>query len=267
MALGSFATATNVSPMPTARAPMPMRRNVADDVPARWPPSEACANAVAGASNATSVTSMANRANGRRGPDRARARRAGRMLEVRIKLQLPLRAGSIVGRVIHLAHLGVVGEPADVVRVVLPLPPDAAEAGDRIDAIVDVVVEQVRGRDAEVETAGPGHEPAVQLEVRRVLHRRVLRIRQADRVDAVDVERRVRASGLALHVDVQAHAARPAHAAGRPVVVADVEAGGELAGAIPAHELLGQPLLGVAAELLQRAFLVGVAALAARLLV
>src|SRR5690349_622679 len=128
MALGSFATATNVSPMPTARAPTPMRRNVAEDVPARWPPSVPCACAVPAPSRAAPVTS---------------AIRSRRGSEVDIELQPPLRPGTVVGRVVHLAHVRVVVEAGDVVRVELALAPHPAEARDRVDAVVDVVVEHV----------------------------------------------------------------------------------------------------------------------------
>src|SRR5688572_15356089 len=45
MVEGSFATATNDSPMPTARAPTPILRKLPALVPTRWPPTDDWASA------------------------------------------------------------------------------------------------------------------------------------------------------------------------------------------------------------------------------
>src|SRR5262245_5563119 len=250
MALGSLATATNVSPIPTARAPTPMRRNVADDVPARCPPSVTCAPASPHAHSTPSASSA---------PPGS--------LEVHIELEPPLAAGAVVGRIVHLAHAHVVVDVGHVRRVVLARAEDAAAAGDPVHAVVDVVVEDVRALEAQVEAGVPEPEPVIDLEVGRDLDRRVPRVRQADGVDVVDLVRRVRAARLALHVDVEAAALRPEQPVRRLVVEPQVEVGGELARAVPAHELLGDAGLVAPADLLERALLVGIAALAAGRLV
>src|SRR5712692_4891668 len=104
--------------MPTARAPTPMRRNVADDVPARCPPSEPCACADPAASRTTRPASAAS------------VRRGS---EVDIELQPPLRTGSVVGRIVHLAHVGEVVQAAHMGRIELALAPHPATAGDGVD--------------------------------------------------------------------------------------------------------------------------------------
>src|SRR5262245_14181234 len=110
MALGSFATATNVSPRPTARAPTPMRRKVPDAVPARCPPSVACAPAAHGSSSRSAEAS------------------AARKLEVDVKRQPPERARPVVRRIVHLADADEVVHTRDVARIELPLAPHVALA-------------------------------------------------------------------------------------------------------------------------------------------
>src|SRR5260221_7947044 len=144
--------------MPTARAPTPIRRNVAEDVPARCPPSEPWACAGSAASRTARMASPAS---------------VCRWSEIDIELQPPLRAGSVVGRIVHLTHAGEVVQAAHVVRIELALAPHPAAAGDGVDAIVDVVVEHVRAREAHVESPLRQLEPAGELDVPRVLHRRV----------------------------------------------------------------------------------------------
>src|SRR6516162_8973727 len=170
MALGSFATATNVSPMPTARAPTPMRRNVPDDVPARCPPSEACACAVPGApSHATEAITQA----------RAPRRRPvlERLLKIHIELHPPLRP-AVVGRVVDRAHAREIVEPGEIARIVLAVAPRQAPAAERVHDADRVVVEDVRAGEADVEPPRADVEPAVDLEVDRELCRCVERVRQ-----------------------------------------------------------------------------------------
>src|SRR5262245_33815369 len=119
--------------MPTARAPMPMRRNVADDVPARWPPSEPCACAPAPAHASSTAAAVA------RAVHRA-VRDIESPLEVHIELKPPLRPGSVVRRIAHLRDVHEIVHPADVRGIELAMTPDAAPAGDRIDAVVQIVV-------------------------------------------------------------------------------------------------------------------------------
>src|SRR6185503_11871387 len=104
MALGSFATATNVSPMPTARAPTPMRRNVADDVPARCPPSEPCARAAPGATRSARAIAVESSAAGLPAPFAAGAASPPeRLLEIDIELGPP-HAGAVARGVVDRAH-------------------------------------------------------------------------------------------------------------------------------------------------------------------
>src|SRR5262245_60425923 len=255
MALGSFATATNVSPMPTARAPTPMRRNVPDDVPARWPPSEPCARATEASSSP---------------PAKAMARRAAslpdRLLEIDIELRPP-HAVAVVRGVVDRAHVLELVEAGEVTRVGLAVAPAQPAAGERVHDVDGVVAEDVRAGDAEVEAALAELEPAVDLEIDRELRRGVERVRQPHRVARAGGDGRVRAARLRLRVDVDSDLLQNAPVPRRLVVPAHVEVGGELARPVPAHELLGQPRLVAAAHFLQRLLLVRVAALAARLLV
>src|SRR4051812_45246760 len=119
MAEGSFATATNVSPMPTARAPTPMRRNVAEDVPALWPPSEPWAWAVIATNNAASVRKPVRVSRAGLGVHRNRPTLAPgiRRSEVDIELQPPLRARAVVRRVVDLGDVREIVQAADVVGV------------------------------------------------------------------------------------------------------------------------------------------------------
>src|SRR5262249_16687452 len=106
--------------MPTARAPTPSRRDVADDGPGRWPPGGARARAEA-ATRSSAATRPAKR------------------LQIDIELQPPLRARTVVRRVVDLGDVREVVQAADVVRVVLALAPDPAASRDRVDAVVEVV--------------------------------------------------------------------------------------------------------------------------------
>src|SRR5258706_11278951 len=125
MALGSLATATNVSPMPTARAPTPMRRNVAEDVPARWPPSDVCARLVPADASSPS-----------------RAAHAASRLEVHIELHPPLGA-AVVGRVVHRLHARELVETREQARVVLPVPPHQTQPVERVHHADRPVLEHV----------------------------------------------------------------------------------------------------------------------------
>src|SRR5262249_25460703 len=145
MALGSLATATNVSPMPTARAPTPMRRNVADDVPARCPPSEPCARATCGTNNRTVSSSRAASL-----PERHAKRRASlleRLSKIHIELGPP-HAAAVVRWVGDRAHVRELVEAREESRVVLAVAPAQARAAERIHDVDRVVVEDVRARDA-----------------------------------------------------------------------------------------------------------------------
>src|SRR5262249_27156553 len=150
------ATATNVSPMPTARAPTPMRRNVADDVPARCPPSEPCACAAPGTPTPAAAQPMATSA----------ASRPGRLLQVHIELHPPL-ASAVVRRVRNRAHAREVVEAREIAGVVLAVAPRQPLAVERIHDVDRVVVEHVRAREADVEAPRADVEPAVDLEVER----------------------------------------------------------------------------------------------------
>src|SRR5262245_55869102 len=242
--------------MPTARAPTPMRRNVPLDVPARCPPSEPCACALAGASSSAAATAIASG---------AASSPEGR-LEVHIELGPP-RAAAVVRWVVDRAHTRELVESGEVARVGQAVAPARPPAAVRVDHIDSEVIENVRARDAEVEAPGPEQEPAVDLEVDRELRRRVARVRQPHRVGGAGGDRRERAARLRLRVDVDADLLMNSPVLRRLVVPAHVEARGELARAVPAYELLGQPRLVAAADLLQRLLLVRIAALAARLLV
>src|SRR5215831_19702114 len=149
MALGSFATATNVSPMPTARAPTPMRRNVADDVPARCPPSEPWANAGADVAHSASHAS---------------ANRPERLLEIHIELEPP-HAAAVVRGIAHGRRVRGLVETAEQPRVVVAVAPGEPEAVVRVDHADRAVVEDVRALDAEIEAPRADVEPAVELQV------------------------------------------------------------------------------------------------------
>src|SRR5436190_19237005 len=104
MALGSFATATNVSPMPTARAPTPILRNVADDVPARWPPSEPCARAMPGTTgSARAIAAARQPASVRERVPKRAASWPERLLTIHIELGPP-HGVAVVRRVVDRAH-------------------------------------------------------------------------------------------------------------------------------------------------------------------
>src|SRR5438046_8065656 len=169
MALGSLAPATKVSPMPSARAPTPMRRNVPDDVPARCSPSELCA--MAGEAAPISAAAVAAKRPARR-----------KRSEIDIELRSPLGAGAVVRRVIDSANANELVQAVDVVGIEAAFAPDVALAGDRIDAIDEVVVEDVRALQAQVEAAAHHLEPAVHLDVGGDLERSVHRVGQPDRI-------------------------------------------------------------------------------------
>src|SRR5262249_5210165 len=206
MALGSFATATNVSPMPTARAPTPMRRNVADEVPARCPPSEPCASAgPAGAhrdASAARTIAIEDASLLRRLAERA-ASSPERLLEIHIELEPP-PAAAVVPRIAHPRRGGGLVEAAEQPRVVATVAPGEPEAVVRVDLADGPVVEDVRALQAEVEAARADVEPAVELEVDRQLRRRVPRVRQPHRIAGADRDRRVRATRLRLRVHIDA---------------------------------------------------------------
>src|SRR5580765_499893 len=249
MALGSFATATNVSPMPTARAPTPIRRNVADDVPARWPPSEPWACAARGASApASRITSAPASPPRRRAAHRAGVRRS----EIDIELCLP-HAVAVVRGVVDRAHAREVVEAGEVARVVLAVTPARAQAAESVHDIERVVVEDVRARDAEVVALGAELEPAIELEIHRELRRRVARVRQPHGIARAGGDRREGAARLRLGVEVDPDLLQDAPMLWGLVVPAHVEVRAQLQRPVPAHELLGEPRLAAAADFLQRA--------------
>src|SRR5262245_9522160 len=133
MVEGSLATATKASPMPTGRAPTPILRNVAADVPTRWPPSEVWARAAGAVAASAAAT-----------PSNARMR----SLEVIVESQAPLCAGQVARRILKLAD-----DPRrarliarQLVQLFLreqALPRFIALAGEWIDAAGNVRVEDV----------------------------------------------------------------------------------------------------------------------------
>src|SRR5512137_1591464 len=85
IAEGSFATATNASPMPTARAPTPIFRNDPEEVPARWLPRSNCASATPGPNRRSAS---------------ANAEAAFLGSEVIVELESPRDAVAVVGRIV-----------------------------------------------------------------------------------------------------------------------------------------------------------------------
>src|SRR6516225_404711 len=255
IALGSLATATNASPIPTARAPTPILRKVPDEVPVRCSPRLNWARAGAGTSAASARTASSGS---------PALRHAG--LEVVVKLQPPLDRRTVVRRVVDLRDPRVVVDEREVAAIVRADPPHPAESGDRIDAVDHVGVEDVETGEAQVEPPAPEGEDPVDAQVGGGLERRVARIGLAVCLGE-RIERRVGAARLALDVEVEPHVPEPAPALGRLLVEAQVEADVELVGPVPAHEGLGQRgLRRVAAVLLDDLLRVGIAALAQGLL-
>src|SRR5262245_57232390 len=125
--------------MPCARAPTPMRRNVADEVPSRWLPNPPCARA-----ELCAITRARHAA--------ASAERRTE-LEVHIELEPPCRAAAVVRRIVDQAGLHVIVEAVDVVRIEGAFAPHVALAGDRIDAIDHLGAEDVVALQAQIAVA------------------------------------------------------------------------------------------------------------------
>src|SRR5437773_3220571 len=102
-----------------------MRRNVAEDVPSRWPPSEVCSAArTCDSASASTTASIAGA---------TRAERPGS--EIDIELQPPLGTGPVVGRVVDRADVDEVVHTVHVVGIERALAPDVAATGDRVDPV------------------------------------------------------------------------------------------------------------------------------------
>src|SRR5262245_14601127 len=253
IALGSSATATNVPPMPCARAPTPMRRKVADDVPSRWLPNPPWARAEPCA--IVSATSVSARAQ----PQMA--------LEVHIELEPPGCAAAVVRRIVDDSGLHVIVQAVDVIGIERALAPYVALPRDRIDAVDHLGPEDVVALQAQIAAAIEHRKSIVQLEIGHDLEWGVLRIGQPDRVLVGDVVRGVGPTGLALQVEVQPPTPEPFPAVRRAVVEAQVEVGGDLVRTVPVHEHLGQARQRAPADFLDGLVLGRIAALALRLLV
>ena len=173
--------------------------------------------------------------------------------EVQIERELPLGADAIVRGVVQRTHPQVVVHAAHVRRVEDALAPDIAATGDRIDTVDQVVVEHVRPGEAQFHTPAEQPEAAAHTEIRGELHGGIARVRQSDRSSVRGVVGRVRAPRLRLHEDIDPSPLEPAEPRGRLPVEAQVEIRRQLVRAVPAHEGLREPRLGVAADLLQRA--------------
>src|SRR5258705_9618399 len=133
MVEGSFATATNASPMPTARAPMPILRKLPPEGPTRWLPTP-CASARPGATSKRTPSSASGTS-----PCRA-------PLEVIVDSEPDPQRLPVVGRVRE--------HRVDVERRglhVLPLPGLWRLAGRRVDALDDLPVEDVFAHQVEVQ--------------------------------------------------------------------------------------------------------------------
>src|SRR5437762_7885357 len=111
---------------------MPILRNVADEVPARWPPSENCAAAGRAARATTSRASSG----------------AMRFLEVIVEGQSPDRAGSVVRGVV-----GAIDHLASALEIdhVVAGPDRNSLAGGGVDALDDPVVEDIVADQAQIE--------------------------------------------------------------------------------------------------------------------
>src|SRR5262245_11831354 len=126
--------------MPTGRAPTPILRKVAAEVPTRWPPSDVWARAGTGAPSAKAAT-----------------RRRAPGLEVIIDSRAPLRAGQVVRRVAEHADQQrfarrFARQPGQLLFREQSLAGLVAVSGQRIDAARDLGVEDVGAGEREIET-------------------------------------------------------------------------------------------------------------------
>src|SRR2546428_5685939 len=193
--------ATNASPREAARAPTPILRNEPEDVPARWLPSSNWARA--GVARSSPASSAA----------RATA------LEVIVELEPPLGPRPVVRRVVHLRlpDVSVVLHAREQRRIVGARAPHAAEPGHRVHPVDDVIVEDVRAEQAEVEAPPTRAEAPVEPQIGGELERRVLRV-GLRRLLRERVRGRVGATRDPLDVEVEPAVLEERPALGRRVV-------------------------------------------------